>query len=249
MEMRQSWYRAADTRTSRRTYLTQRLTPETAAKLRKMAEECNREGGLNMRFVEHGEELFQGLKGGGMLRGVPSYVALAAPKSLAHRQEKLGYYGELLVLECTAMGLGTCWVSGTYDHNGCKEQIRLTGDEELSAIITVGMVSPEKSLKEKVVSVAGRRRKPLSDWITPSQGLPDWVVQGVETARKAPSAMNSQPVQMRYENGAVQAFVDLPEGVHGLDLGIAMAHFELGAWSAGAQGKWKPGHNGYVFEL
>lgn len=250
MDMKQAWLDAANIRTSRRTYQEVKIEPEKAAQLRLLTEDCNAEGGVSIRFVENGAELFQSFKSSyGMLHGVQSYFALAAKKSLPHRQEKLGYYGELIVLECTSLGLGTCWIAGTYDREGCKKQIGLRDDEELSCIVTVGYVNQEKSLKEKAISLTGKRRKPLADWITPSQGLPDWVVSGVETARKAPSAMNAQPAHLVYENGSVQAAVERPETSQGIDLGIAMSHFELGAWASGTQGKWNLKNNRYVFEL
>lgn len=250
MEMQQKWLRAANIRTSRRTYLPEKMEPPKAARLRLMAEDCNTEGGLNIRFVEDGAELFRSFKGSyGMLRGVQSYFAMAANRSLPHRLEKLGYYGELIVLESTALGLGTCWVSGTYNREGCRKQIGLRPEEELAGIILVGPVKEEKSLKEKAMSLAGKKRKPLVEWITPAEGLPDWVAAGVETARKAPSAKNGQPVYLTYGNGAVTASVDRPDSTQGIDLGIAMAHFELGAWSAGTQGKWNLKNNRYVFEL
>lgn len=248
--MKQSWLQAANVRTSRRTYQEVKMEPEQAARLRLMTEDCNTQGGLRIRFMENGSELFRSFKSGyGMLRGVQYYFAMAAEKSLPHRMEKLGYFGELLVLECTVLGLGTCWIAGTYDRAACREQIGLREDEDLACIITVGSVNQEKSLKEKAVSLTGKRRKPLSDWITPAQGLPDWVVSGVETARKAPSAMNGQPVRLVYENGKVSASVDRSEGTQGIDLGIAMAHFELGAWGAGTQGQWKLQNEQYIFEL
>ncbi|HEX2985222.1 MAG TPA: nitroreductase family protein [Caproiciproducens sp.] len=246
MDMKQDWLKAIEVRTSRRTYNGEPIEPQAAGRLRLLVEDCNAEGGLNIRFVEDGADLFRSLKSG-MIRGVPSYFALAAEINLPHRLEKIGYYGELLALECTALGLGTCWISGTYDKSGCQKMIGLRGGEELSGIITVGYVNPEKTLKEKTMSLVSKKRKPVEQWITPSQGLPDWVENGVQAAGKAPSAMNGQPVRFAFENGAVTASVEKPSSYQGMDLGIAMAHFELGAWGAGCPGKWRLENDRYQF--
>ncbi|MCL1873280.1 MAG: hypothetical protein FWF85_04100, partial [Clostridiales bacterium] len=33
--------------------------------------------------------------------------------------ERLGYYGELWLLQATALGLATCWVGGTFKRKLC----------------------------------------------------------------------------------------------------------------------------------
>ncbi len=247
--MKQGWLRAIDVRTSRRKYQEKQIEPMKAQQIRSLVEKCNAESGLHIRFVEDGTELFRSFTGSyGMFRGVQSYFALTGDESISHFQEKAGYYGELIVLECTDLGLGTCWVSGTYDKTECRRQIHLGDGEELACVIPVGYVNQEKSIKEKVISLTGRKTKKFEEFIAPSTGLPDWAVKGVEAVGKAPSAMNQQPVRFSYEGGAVKAFVKDPTSHQGIDLGIAQAHFELGARSAGSQGKWILQNDAYIFQ-
>ena len=44
-----------------------------------------------------------------------NYLVFAGPENDPDLDEKCGYYGERIILTATTMGLGTCWVGGTYD--------------------------------------------------------------------------------------------------------------------------------------
>jgi len=249
MEMKQEWLLAVDARTSRRSYRDEKIDPKTVLQIQDLVDHCNKESGLSIRFVENGAELFQSFSiSYGMFHGVQSYFAMVGNKNQPHMREFAGYFGELIVLECTSQKLGTCWVSGTYDKVACGKQIGLTEEQELVGVITVGCVEKQKTLKEKTIALLGRKTKKLEDFIQPSAGLPAWVTKGIESVMKAPSAMNKQPVRFKYEAGIVNATVDDATAHQGIDLGIARAHFELGAWGAKSQGKWILQNGEYVFQ-
>ncbi len=245
--MLNDWLRAADVRTSRRTYLEEEISPDALNQILNVMESCNRESGLSISFVANGAETFDSFSASyGMFRGVKSYFAIAGNTKLANLRELAGYYGELLVLECTALHLGTCWVGGTYDKEACKRQLGLGAEEVLMGVIPVGYVSAEKTLRERAVSMVSLRSKKLEDMIHPNTGLPQWVTKGMECVVKAPSAMNKQPVRFEYENPKVSAHVE--SDAQKIDLGIAMAHFELGAWGAGSKGKWTMKGEAHIFQ-
>lgn len=249
MEMKRQWLNAIEIRTSRRSYREEKIDKGTAAHIQAMVEQCNQESGLSIRFVENGEALFQDFSSSyGMFRGVQSYFAMAGSKALPHLKELAGYYGELIVLECTDLNLGTCWISGTYDKEACRKQIGLTDDQELACVITVGYVEKNKTFKEKMISLGGRKTKTLEEFIKPCTGLPDWVVKGIKAVRRAPSAMNKQPIRFNYEAGTVKAEVEDRTSHQGIDLGIARAHFELGVWGTNSGGKWILQNDNYVFQ-
>jgi nitroreductase len=249
VEMKQEWLSAIDARTSRRTYREEKIKQDTVKQIQAMVDLCNRESGLSIRFVEDGAEQFQSFSSSyGMFRGVRSYFAMGGKKDLPHLQELAGYFGELLVLECTVLQLGTCWIGGTYDKAACRKQIGMSEEEELLGVITVGYVNPEKTLKEKAIGLLGKKTKKPEEFIKPSTGLPDWVTKGMVAVSKAPSAVNRQPVRFTYEAGTVKAAVDDPTAHQGIDLGIAKAHFELGAWGAKSTGKWILQNGEFIFQ-
>jgi nitroreductase len=249
MEMKQEWLRAIDARTSRRTYSDEKMKPDTVKQIQSLVDLCNRESGLSIRFVDNGAEAFQSFSSSyGMFHGVQSYFAVAGNKKLPHLQELAGYFGELIVLECTAKGLGTCWVSGTFDKEVCQKQSGLTNEEELLCIIPVGCVGKQKTLKEKAIGLVGRKTKKQEDFIESSTALPEWVTKGIEAVTKAPSAMNKQPFHFTYKAGTVTAQVADRSSYQGIDLGIARTHFELGAWGAKFKGNWVLQNDEYIFQ-
>lgn len=248
MEIKKEWQDAVEKRTSRRTYLQQEIPAAAAEKLEALVKRCNAESGLRIRLVQDGGKLYRSFTSSyGMFKGVRAYFAMVGEKGMPRFFEKVGYYGELLVLESTALGLGTCWVSGTYDRKACEQELGLESGEELACIVPVGVAPEEKTLKEKTISLAGRGRKPFGEWIAPGEALPDWAVQGVNAAIRAPSAMNRQPVHFTYRDGKVTASVPNPESHQGIDLGIACANFEVAAAFTGSGKKWEFSENGMVY--
>ena len=221
---------AIDKRVSRRTYLKTSLPPEAADHLRGLAQRLNEKEGLRIQLVEDDDALFRNFFAGyGMFSGVRHYFALVGPKDDPVLLEKLGFAGERLVLEATRMGLGTCWVGGTFRRGACETSLKLGTQESLPAIICVGEVPQEKTGREKLLSkVSKRRSKTVDEMLTFEGEVPGWVLEGMQAVVKAPSALNAQPVRFHYEGGRVTAAVEKPQTHQGLDLGIARLHFELG---------------------
>ena len=227
---------AVERRISRRSYLETPLEPFTSGALLTLVGEYNRRAGLRVELVREGAEAFRGFRRSyGMFSGVNSYFAMAGRRADLCLREKVGYWGEKLVLEATRLGLGTCWVGGTFDRAACP--CRLLPDEELVCVITVGHVSAELGGKERFVH---RSTKPLEAlYDAGGETPPDWFAAGMRAVRRAPSALNRQPVRFVWRDGAVSASV--PDyASQAVDLGIAKLHFEIGAGG----GSWKPGSGG-----
>ena len=68
--------------------------------------------------------------------------------------EKLGYYGQELVLYATRLGLGTCWVAGTYDRKSVD--VTLAPGEKLWDVIPIGW-PVEKTPKKQILIRAAIR--------------------------------------------------------------------------------------------
>lgn len=220
---------AIELRHSRRAYLDSPIPAESIRHIDEYIEKLNRLSGLSIQFIKNGREAFQGFNiTYGMFSGVQNYFALVGKLSEKDLSEKAGYYGELLVLEATKLGLGTCWVAGTYNKNNCPCTIQK--DETLVCIITVGNVAEKKSFKENAIyRLAHRGTKAINDLYTSDTQVPDWFLNGMKAVQKAPSAVNKQPVYFRSVNGIITAEVSNMNSHQSIDLGIAKAHFEIGA--------------------
>ena len=149
--------------------------------------------------------------------------------------EKIGYYGEKIILIATQMGLGTCWVGGTYSKKDCNCEIKV--NETLHCVITIGYPAEKKRGIEKLMkNLMSGKRKPINDMHDVTNEPPEWFIKGMEAVQKAPSAVNKQPVMFHLNQQNVTATVN-GEHYQNIDLGIAKLHFEIGAGKSG----WKWG--------
>lgn len=233
-------------RRSRRKYLPTAIESSDVQVLQANISELNNKENLKMRLVIDNGEAFNGLrKSYGMFSGVQNYIALICDKTDIITLEKLGYLGERLVLQATALGLGTCWVGGTFDRASCP--FELSEGESVVCTITVGNVLPERSAKEKLVhTFTHRKSKTIEQMVSTTGSVPEWFLDGMQAVVKAPSAVNRQPVMFSYKDGIVTASVkDITGESFALDLGIAKLHFELGVgggiWSFGNGAEFKRG--------
>lgn len=227
------YIQAIEKRCSRRAYRPKALQAEVLQILRDMVDHVNEQSGLNLVFLEDGTAPFT------VFSGKFALVALCGPDSEQARL-KCGYYGETIVLQCVYHGLGTCWVTGTYNENRLYSMLKLPEKIRLYGVITIGYVKPEKSIKEKIIHNATHKTsKPYQKMFEfCDEKLPEPYEYAMQMVERAPSATNQRPVLFRYENGRLSAKVDAPYSDKSLDFGIAQLHFQLGAQAKGVQGKW-----------
>ncbi len=221
---------AIEQRSSRRSYLDTPIHPESIAHFKQLLCSFNQESHLSLQWIEDGARSFEGFgKSYGMFTNVRSFFAMVGKEKDIHLKEKIGYYGEQLVLEATKLGLGTCWVGGAFDKKNCPCQ--KDEDERLICVITVGNVEKERGLKEKTLyKVVHRGGKSITAMIgTDESILPDWFYRGMKAVQKAPSAANRQPVRFTYKDNTVSAKVGKTDAFQLVDLGIAKCHFEIAA--------------------
>ncbi|MEG0014233.1 MAG: nitroreductase family protein [Cellulosilyticaceae bacterium] len=251
MQLKKEWYQGVESRTSRRTYKNEVLGQIEVGKMTQLINAINEESGLHIQFIEEGYEVFDGFKASyGVIKDARSFIALVGRVSQEDLKNRLGYYGEMIVLECTHLGLGTCWIGGTYDKEKCKKSIQLNSDEELIGIIAVGYVSENKTFKEKVISRLAQNSKLFNQMlVTKDEQIPTWVTKGIESALKAPSALNKKPVAYAFKENEIKVFTTKTnQGYEQIDLGISMLHFELAAQSEGHQGTWQRVNSEYIYK-
>lgn len=220
---------AIEQRISRRSYLNIPIDSDKLQLLKEAIQSYNHDSGLSLQLIEDGGKTFQGFrKSYGLFHGVRSFIALVGKTSDPDLMEKAGYYGELLVLEATALGLGTCFVGASYDKKNCP--CKVEKDESLVCVITIGPVEASQSWKERVIYRmvhigSGKQDKTYSS----NEETPSWFVQGIKAAQLAPSTVNRHPARFSYHSGIATAYVEDTGGSNLIDLGIAKANFELAA--------------------
>jgi hypothetical protein len=208
---------AIHTRHSVRAYDDRPIEDNYIELLKKFIDDCNRASGLNFQLVLDEKKAFSGLKAKyGRFSGVKNYIALVGKKSVK-LEEKVGYYGEKIVLYAQTLGLNTCWVASTYKK--VKTAFTLSEDETLPAVIAIGYG------KTQGVSHVS---KPLQK-VCPTYGTaPAWFINGVSAALLAPTALNQQKFTFALKGNVVS--VNAGTGFYTkMDLGIVKYHFEVGA--------------------
>ncbi len=195
---------------------------------------------------EPAKDIFKGIVGGyGKVSGAPAFIAFIGDMRAPSVQEEVGYTGEGIILEATALGLNTCWVGGFFRPESVASLVEIKDYERVLAVTPVGYASQFKSLAERLMTGFGitHRRLPLSKLISGGRddNLTEWVKLSLETARFAPSAVNRQPWGFDVEDDNITVFVRTsgPEFSVSkrLDCGIAMLHIEVAASNFGIQGE------------
>lgn len=178
----------------------------------------------------------------------PAYLALVGPAGEIP-EERLGYYGEKLVLKATQLGLGSCWVAGTFDRSTTRAE--LADGEKLHDVIPLGYAPRTIPIMQRTIRAAirARSKKDEAMWKGPTKlaQAPEWIRACIDGVNKAPSAVNEQPVVFVQDepDGPIRA--ELPRvksGMEYTDLGIAKLHFELIARECGIEGGWEWGAGG-----
>ena len=219
---------ASAIRISRRAYIPEFICDEKKAALQKVIDNLCERSGLNIKLMENGEDCFSLIKSYGMFSGVKSYFSLSGKADDPLLHEKAGYFGEELVLEATRLGLGTCWVAGSYDKNSTA--VKLAEGEILSCVISVGEIRKNENLKEKVLSgIIKTKRKTPAQMSKNYDSAPDWFKKGMECVANAPSARNTQLIVFEYTPNGVITENTGSWTSNKVDHGIAQYHFELGS--------------------
>ena len=175
--------------------------------------------------------------------------------------EDFGYLMETILLRATDIGLGSCWLGGTFTKSRFSRQLSLLNGEIIPAVASVGYPADKSVWVDKTIRAGARahRRLPWENiFFTKEFGNPlnpddaGNYHEPLELVRLAPSASNKQPWRILKLGGDwhfyLQRTAKYPPPVFNfllnladlqrVDLGIAMAHFELSARENALAGKW-----------
>jgi len=252
-----NWTQSIRDRISVRTYDDKRIELELMNKLNKFIDDINEEVEEKMRFqiITNSETNKQeSIKLGtyGVIKGTNTFIA-GIIKHDGHEVE-LGYQLEKFVLYATSLGLGTCWLGGTYNRKDFENHLSLNDNESLVILIAIGYKKDKLSLIDSAVRLVAKsnQRKPweelfFNESIENSLGkelLGDYS-SVLEMVRIAPSASNKQPWRIVKRDKYYDLYLCRTPGYGILgydiqlnDIGIAKYHFECVAQELNLKGKW-----------
>jgi nitroreductase len=194
----------------------------------------------------------------GFIKGASLFIVGAVAKG-DRSMEDYGYCMEKNILAATHLGLGTCWLGGTFNRSASASRIIQRDDEVVPAITPVGYPKDIKSIMDRAIRFfaksnsrkaweelffCGDTRNPLTRGIAGAYALP------LECVRIGPSASNRQPwrVVREKDRDVFHFYISRTPGyaerypnvsLQDVDMGIAMCHFEVALQEMKQKGKWQ----------
>ena len=215
---------AIEARHSVRAYKDLPLSEEIVKLLEDELVKLNNEGQLHIQLICNEPKAFKGTMAKyGKFRNANNYIVMAGKKA-DDLDERIGYYGEHIVLLAQTLGLNTCWVGLSYSK--VPGTYVLDEGEKIACYIAIGYGETQGS---------GHKIKTVEQVSNASDITPSWFKKGVEAALLAPTAVNQQKFSFEYvgmSNNRHQVRAKKGFSMIGytqMGLGIAKYHFEVGA--------------------
>ena len=195
-------------RHSVRSYALEPLPDKTRDALRAEITDINtHEAGLNFQLLFNDSEPFRGFtRSYGMLRDVSNYLAAVIDPSYDFALERAGYFGEQFVMKCVDLGLGTCFVSGTFSRGNVSARVAVY--EELPFLIPFGISADRPSWIARVsMKLAHKHEMTPRDFFdgnddeyAEAKRTFPWLDKALAAVACAPSALNRRPVRLSMKN-------------------------------------------------
>lgn len=246
--------KSIEARHSVRTYQDKALEPEVRSTLQGYMDRLENPFGMPVKTYIIDKKLASGgekLGTYGVIKGASTFLGVSVPDmDLAH--VAAGYEFENLLLEATALGLGTVWLAATFNREGFASAMGIPGNELLPAISPVGYPAAKRSMTESLMRAA-MRSSTRKEWKalfcrenfqTPlTKAEAGDYAEPLEMLRLAPSDKNTQPWRVLKSGGSYHFYVTYKPGISRgeeiikrVDAGIALSHFHQTALELGLKG-------------
>ncbi len=210
---------------------------------------------------EQDRRALKGLGTYGFIRGATGFIIGAIQKD-ENNLEDFGFLLEQIILMATDIGLGTCWLGGSFTKSSFARKISVGENELVPAVVSVGYIAKKPRRIESLFrSGAGTdRRLPWEQLFFEGRfGAPlakesaGEYAKALEMVRLAPSASNRQPWRILKEGNRWHFYLQRTPGyqerrlvklftvadLQRIDMGIALSHFELMARDLNLDGYWE----------
>jgi len=201
--------------------------------------------GFTLRLTQTGQASDMKPSTYGFISRAPAYLLLGTSDDAA--SQLAGAYAlERVVLAATALGLGTCWIGGTFKAASFGSDALMPGGRRLRIVSPVGSAARPRLVERMGKAMMhSTRRNDFGelffngdfDTALAPDAFPA-VGQALEMVRLAPSARNAQPWRAVVTDGGRRVdFFHRPGAFTCFDMGIALCHFALSLPSAAAFGR------------
>ena len=240
MEAKPVWYDVIARRVSRRRYAPRQVPADVRERLAASCAELGVSDGARACLVDDaGQTLFTGLIGGyGRVAGAPLAAAFVGRERGEGdddgAESAVGYLGQAFVLEATHLGLGTCWIAGSFDKERAAQLVALEPGERVVAVTPLGYPTARQPGGERLFRTMVKASSRASvEKLAPGildGGWPQWAVTAVHAARLARRGTNRQPWRFRWDGDSlVLSRAEKLYWTAPIDLGIARLHVRASA--------------------
>lgn len=238
-------------RHSVRSFTEQPLSAEVVKKLKAEITMTNtQEQGIKFQLITDDPEPLKGFsKSYGIFENPRNYMAAVVDTATPDILERAGYFAEKFVIKAVELGLGTCFVGGTYNQSAVKAQLR-AGERVLFLVLLGYPKEKSRALANLMVGFIHRKKIDARQFFEPSSGYGAAVaefpilLEGLEAVACAPSALNKRPARVFVSevNGErlLCAKVDASNPKTLIDLGIAKFNFNFATSTECEWGNGKP---------
>lgn len=219
-------------RRSVRSFNGKALSPETVAALHNAMEESYSLFGGHISIRLKSFDLRGDFKPStyGVIKGASDFFLMAIGDG-EDSDLTAGFQFEQIVLKAWQLGLGTCWIAGTYKGSQFDEREKWPEGESLKIICPVGV--PEKPrIMEKMMrlTIGSNNRKPFSELFFEEDfnkhlNPENKYGEALRMLRLAPSSTNSQPWRVLVTGDKVRFYYKPKYPITVIDMGIGICHF------------------------
>jgi nitroreductase len=175
--------------------------------------------------------------------------------------EDFGYLTESVILYATDLGLGTCWLGGSFTRSTFIERFPLGRGETMPAVVATGYPLDGSRTSDLIRQRAGSDERlgwdslffdgKFGQLLSPEKA--GAFAEVLEMVRIAPSASNKQPWRVIKDGNNWHFYMQRTRGygapnrlfkmmrladLQRVDIGIAMCHFELSSRQSRFYGNW-----------
>lgn len=197
------------------------------------------EAGINLHLVVNDRSVLSSVtKSYGFFRNAVNYIVAIVDYNYSDVLERAGYFAESAVLAATEMGLGTCFIGGTYDKDAINVPLR--AGQDIVFVVAVGYPSDlyKPSFAAKMaVKLSHLKKMSPEDFYVERDGWPlkkackefPFLKNGLRALAAAPSSLNRRPVRVwigkKDDVNVVRIGIPDMKEKQLIDLGIAKSNF------------------------
>ena len=209
-------------RHSVRSFTNEELSKDVISKLNAEITMINtHEAGLKFSLCVNDNNPFKTFKQSyGFFKNANNYIACVVEPHYKHSYQRAGFFAQQIVMKAYSLGLGTCYVGGTYDRDAVSAVMK--AGEKLLFIILVGYENDDvkaPAIARLAYNLIHIKKMCAMDFLS-AEGDKEVLFaenqllsNALEAVAVAPSSLNKRPARVKYENGNISMYAESNDNI------------------------------------